>query len=101
EEGELFRIRPPYVRKPRRGDFERLVPFDLPKLARAARAAPEQRLPQPRRAVMLHDAGTALAADHAPVHRMVLVAVDVADLAVLDVHVDSAPAGAHVAGCFR
>ncbi len=69
--------------------------------AGAARAGPQQRLLQPRRAVVLHDAGAALAADHAAVHRVVLVAVDVADLAVLDVHVDAAPAGAHVAGRFR
>ena len=47
---------------------------------------------------MLHDAGAALAAQHAAIDRMVLVAVDVADLAVLDVDVDAAAAGAHVAG---
>jgi hypothetical protein len=47
---------------------------------------------------MLHDAGAALAADHAAIDRMVLVAVDVADLAILDVHIDAAAAGAHVAG---
>src|SRR5207245_11041418 len=44
------------------------------------------------------DSGTALAADHAAVHRVVLIAVDVAHLAVLDMDVDAATAGAHVAG---
>ena len=77
---------------------KRFLPLDLAELARAARTAAQQRLLQPRRAVMLHDAGAALAAQHAAIDRMILVAVDVADLAVLDVHVDAAAAGAHVAG---
>ena len=79
-------------------DRKRLLPLDLAELARAARADAQQRLLQPRRAVVLHDAGAALAADHAAIDRMVLVALDVADLAVLDVDVDAAAAGAHVAG---
>ena len=47
---------------------------------------------------MLLDAGRTLAADHAAVHRMVGIAVDVADGAVLEMHPDPAAAGAHVAG---
>ena len=47
---------------------------------------------------MLHDARAALGAKHALVHRMVLVAFDIGDLAVLHMHVDPAAAGTHVAG---
>ena len=47
---------------------------------------------------MLHDAGGALAAQHAFVHRVVAVAFDVPNLAVLQVYLDAATAGAHVAG---
>ena len=47
---------------------------------------------------MLHDAGRALGAQHAAIDRVVAVALDVADLAVLDVDVDAAAAGAHIAG---
>ena len=48
--------------------------------------------------VMLHDAGGALGAKHAFVNRVVRVALDVAQIAVLQVDFDPAPAGAHVAG---
>src|SRR3569833_2658669 len=47
---------------------------------------------------MRHDAGGTLGADHAAVDRVVAVAVDVTDAAVLEMHPDAAPAGAHVAG---
>jgi hypothetical protein len=47
---------------------------------------------------MLHEAGAAFAADDAAVDRMVAVALDVANLPVLDVDFDAAAAGAHVAG---
>ncbi len=76
--GSVARI----LREPLRRDRKRLLPFDLAELAGAALAHPQQRLPQPRRAVMLHDAGAALAAEHAAIDRMVAVALDVADLAV-------------------
>src|ERR1700733_9286335 len=46
----------------------------------------------------MHDPGRALAADHAVVYRMRLVALDVADAAVLQMYLDAATAGAHVAG---
>jgi hypothetical protein len=59
---------------------------------------PEQRPGQPRRRLLLHDPRRSLGADHAAVDRMVRVAVDVAQLAVAQVHADAAAARAHVAG---
>ena len=47
---------------------------------------------------MLHDAGGTLGAENALVHRMVAVALDIADLAIAKMHIDAASAGAHVAG---
>ncbi len=79
---------------------EGLLPLDLLEIAGAALGAlaPLERLGQPRRRVLLHDARRALGADHALVQRVVGVAVDVADLAVAQVHANAAAAGAHVAG---
>ena len=51
-----------------------------------------------RRRILLHDAGGALAADHAAIDRVLRIALDVADAAVLQMHFDAAAAGAHVAG---
>ena len=98
EEGELPGVGPAHLAQPLRGERQRLVPGDLLELARAARAHAQQRRPQARRRIVLHDAGRALAAQHALVHGMVAVALDVADLAVLQVHANAAAAGAHVAG---
>ncbi len=53
--------------------------------------------PATRRRIVVHDPCGSLAADHAVVHRMRGIAVDVADAAVLQVHPDAAPARAHVA----
>jgi hypothetical protein len=72
--------------------------LDLAEFSGAARPAAQQRLFQPRRAVVPHDAGATLPAQNAAVYRMVLVAVDVTDLTVPDMDFDSATAGAHVAG---
>ena len=47
---------------------------------------------------MLHDPGGTLGTQNTLVDRMVAIAFDVADLAVLQVHIDTATAGAHVAG---
>ena len=47
---------------------------------------------------MLHDPGRSLGTENALVHRMVAVALDVADLAVTKMNIDAAAAGAHVAG---
>ncbi len=98
KEGELFRICGADADEPLGDNRQRLVPFDLTEGAGAAFADPQQRLAQPRRAVVLHDAGGTLAADHAAVDRVVGVALDVADLTILYVDVDAATAGAHVAG---
>ena len=46
---------------------------------------------------MLHDACRSLGAENALVHRMVTVALDIADLAIAHMHIDAATAGAHVA----
>jgi hypothetical protein len=59
---------------------------------------PSERLSQLCRRVLLHDAGSALAADHTAVDRMVAVAFDVTDAAVLEMNFDPAAASAHVAG---
>src|SRR5690606_32278612 len=75
-------------------DSHRLVPLDLDKLATAALAHTLERLLQPRRRVVLHDPGRALGAEHALVHRMIGIALDVAQAAVLDVDADAAAAGA-------
>ena len=98
EERELPGVGFAHVAQPLHGERGRLVPGNLLELARAARPNPQQRLPQPRGRVVLHDAGRALAAQHALVDRMIAVAVDVADLAVLQVHPNAATAGAHVTG---
>ena len=49
---------------------------------------------------MLHDACAALGAEHALVYRMIAVALDIGNLAVLHVHIDAAATGAHVASGF-
>src|SRR3546814_3013310 len=67
-------------------------------LAAAPFADAQQGLAEPGRRVVLHDAGRALGTEHALVHRMVGIALQIADLAVLEVDVDAAAAGAHVAG---
>src|SRR5690606_26626149 len=69
--------------KPLRGQLHRLIPADLLELAGAARTHTFQGRPQACRRVMLHDAGRALAAQHALVHGMIAVTLDVANLAVL------------------
>ncbi len=105
EQGELLRIGGANLRQAFRQHRERLFPLDLFEVARAAfgaRLAP-QRLGQARRRILFHRAGRALRADHALVQRVRRVAVDVADLAVAQVHANAAAAGAHVAGgvaCF-
>ncbi len=98
EEGEPLGIGRADVPQPLRRQSQRLVPFDLAEFARAARSRAQQGLAQAGRAQVLHDAGAALAADDPAVDRVVAVAGDVTDLAILDVDVDAAAAGAHVAG---
>jgi hypothetical protein len=98
EERELAGIVVADRREPLGRGRERLVPLDLAELASAALADPQQRLGEARGRVVLHDSGRALGAQHAMVDRVVAVALDVADAAVLQVHFDAAAAGAHVAG---
>src|SRR5262249_54439148 len=98
KECELLRVRFPDLCQALSGDGQRLVPFNLTEFSGAARAAAQKRLLQAGRTVMLQDAGAAFAAELAAIDRMVLVAVDVTDLAVTDVHVDAAAARAHIAG---
>ena len=98
KERELFRVGFAHIAKPLGRKPQGLVPGDLAEVARAARADAQQRRLQARRRIVLHDAGRALAAQHALVHGVVAVALDVADLAVLEEHADAAAAGAHVAG---
>ena len=80
------------------GGFQRLVPTDLFELPRPAGADPAQGRAQPRGGGDLHDPGRALGAKHALVDRVVAVALDIGDAARLQVHIDAAAAGAHVAG---
>ena len=98
EEGEAVGIAFARLAQPLRGQRQRLVPFDFAELVAAAFARAQHRLAQARRRVVLHDAGRAFRAKHAAVDRMVRIAFDVADLAVAQMHVDAATAGAHVAG---
>jgi len=58
----------------------------------------QQRLGQARGRILLHDARCALGTDHALVERVIGIAVDVADLAVFQMHANAAATGAHVAG---
>ena len=98
EEGELLGIGAAHLAQPLGGKAQGLLPGDLLEVAGAALAHAQQRALQAGWRVVLHDAGRALAAQHALVDGMVAVALDVADLAVLEEHADAAAAGAHVAG---
>src|SRR5260370_22735717 len=99
EEGELLGVCSPDRRQPFDRGRDRILPLDLAELAGAALADPFERLGQLRRRLLLHDAGGALAADHATIYRMIAVAFDVADGAILEMNFDPAAAGAHIAGC--
>jgi hypothetical protein len=80
--------------------LEGLVPADLLEgvVAAVGPGLALERLGQPRRRILLHDARGALGADHALVERMIGVALDVADLAIAQGDADTAAAGAHVTG---
>ncbi len=98
EEGELARVVAADPRQPLGRRRQRLLPLDLLELARAARADALQGLCQPRRRVVLHDAGSALGAEHAAIDRVVRVAVDIDWLAAPEMDANAAAAGAHVTG---
>lgn len=46
---------------------------------------------------MLHDAGRAFGTQHTAIHRMIWITLDITDLPVLDMDIDSASTRAHVA----
>ncbi len=96
EERELTRILVADFAQPQGRQLQRLFPLDFLEIARAAFAHPQQRLGQPRRRIVVHDAGRALAAQHALIDRMGLVALDIADAPILEMHANAATAGAHV-----
>ncbi len=98
EERQLRRVGLAQRLHPRDREVERLVPADFLELARSARADTAQRRAQAGRRGVLHDPGAALGAKDATIDRVVAVAVDIGDFAVLQVHVDATAAGAHVAG---
>ena len=100
EERELLRVGGADPRQPLVEDREGTLPRDRLELAGAALAArlAQQRLRQPRRRHLLHDPRGALGADHARLIGWFGIAVDVAQLAVAQMHADAAAAGAHVAG---
>ena len=80
-----------------------LVPRDFLELPRPARACPPQWIAQAGRRVDLHDPGRAFGAEHTLVDRVIAVALDIGDFlfavgARLQMYVDPAAAGAHVAG---
>ena len=86
------------IAEPLAGDGEGFVPADFLELRRAARTDPPQGLRQLGRRIMLHDPGRTLGAQRTLVHRVVAVALDIANRTVQQVHLDAALAGAHVAG---
>jgi hypothetical protein len=99
KKASFFRVGGADRRQPLDRGRERLVPFDLAEHAGAALADPFQGLAQFGRRLLLHDARGALAADHPAIDRVIAVALDVADAAILQMDFDAAATGAHVAGC--
>ena len=47
---------------------------------------------------MLHDAGRTLGTQHTFIHRVITIALNIANLAIAQMHIDAATAGAHIAG---
>src|SRR6185369_9250987 len=94
EERKLARVARAHVLEPAGRGLKRFVPGNFGEFTRASGAYPLQRRAQPRRRSVRHDAGGAFAAQHALVDRMIAVAVDVADAAVLQMHADAAAARA-------
>ena len=84
-----------------RGQLQGFVPFDFLETVFTALADAFHRFFQACRGVMLFDPGRSFGAEYATVDRMIRVAFDVTDFAVLEVDLDAAAAGAHVAGGAR
>ncbi len=78
------------------GNFKRLFPRDILELAFATLADPLHRIAQARGGIMLHNASGTFGAKHTLIDRVVLVAFDILDLAVLHVDIDPATAGTHI-----
>ena len=98
KEGKLFGVGGADRRQPFDRGRDRLVPLDLAELARAALADALQRFAQLCRRVLLHDARGTLAADHAAIDRVMAIALNVPDPAILQMDFDPAAAGAHITG---
>ena len=96
EECQFIGIAAADVAKPLRRKCQGLVPLDFAELAGTALTRAQQRLAQSRGRIMLLDPGRTLGADHAAIDRVLRIAIDVADAAVLQVHADAATACAHV-----
>ena len=79
------------------GHLQGLVPGNLLELARAARSGAFHGRAQAGRSIVLHDARAALGAEYAAVDRVIAVALDIGNFAIFHMHIDPAPAGAHVA----
>ena len=98
EEGQPLRVSFPHFLQGICGDFHRLIPGNLGIFAGTARPHPLQRGLQARGAILRHDAGAALAAEHALIHRMIGIAFNIAHPAILQMHANPTTAGAHIAG---
>ena len=97
EDGKPVRISRPDRGETLGGDSERFLPLDLLEFARATRAHALERLAQASRGQHVHDPGRAFATQHTAVHGVVAIALDIAELAILQMNLDAAAAGAHVA----
>jgi hypothetical protein len=100
EQCEFLGISGAQMRESLRHHAKRFFPGDGLEFASTAlrtRLAP-QRLRQTRGGILLHDAGSALGADHALIQRMFGIAFDIAHFTAAQRHLDAAAAGAHVAG---
>ena len=97
KEGQFLRIFTQRT-QPFGGLVESFLPGNFLEFIGAARAGAQQGLFQPGRRHVLHDSGSALGAQHAPVDRMIAVAFNVTHLAIAQMHIDAAAAGTHVAG---
>ena len=98
EQRQLLGIGLAHVTEPAGGKLKCLIPGNFLVLAGAARTDPQHRAGQAGRRIVLHNPGGALAAQYALVHGVVAIALDIANLTVLQMYFDAAAAGTHVAG---
>ena len=88
EKGQLARVVPAHVPQPLGRNGECFVPFDFAEFTRSPFAHTQEGLRQPRRGIMLLDAARTLATDDPLVDGVVPVAIDIDNLAILEVHPD-------------